>query len=71
MNGHSLIKRDSLEITTSVTLSVTLTLGVLIGEGHFFTATSAAILMRLLLSFKARFSAFTGRSNSRRFARLS
>lgn len=60
MNAHFFLKRDSLEITTSVTLLVTLTLGVLIGEGHYFTATSAAILITLLLSFKAGFSAFTG-----------
>jgi uncharacterized membrane protein (DUF4010 family) len=60
MNVHSLIKRDAPEITTSITLLVTLTLGVLIGQGHYFTATSAAILMTLLLSFKAGFSAFTG-----------
>jgi uncharacterized membrane protein (DUF4010 family) len=60
MNAHSIIKRKSLEITTSVTLLVTLTLGVLIGQGHYFTATSAAILITLLLSFKAGFSAFTG-----------
>jgi uncharacterized membrane protein (DUF4010 family) len=60
MNTHSFFKRDTLEITTSVTLSVTLTLGVLIGQGHYFTATSAAILITLLLSFKAGFSAFTG-----------
>jgi uncharacterized membrane protein (DUF4010 family) len=60
MNVHSFVKRDSLEITTSVTLLVTFTLGLLIGQGHFFTATAAAILMTLLLSFKAGFSAFTG-----------
>jgi uncharacterized membrane protein (DUF4010 family) len=60
MNLHSSVKRDSLEITTSVTLLVTFILGVLIGQGHYFTATSAAILMTLLLSFKAGFSAFTG-----------
>jgi uncharacterized membrane protein YhiD involved in acid resistance len=60
MNAQSIIKKKSLEITTSVTLLVTLTLGVLIGQGHYFTAISAAILMTLLLSFKAGFSAFTG-----------
>ena len=60
MNLQSFVKRDALEITTSVTLLVTFILGVLIGQGHYFTATSAAILMTLLLSFKAGFSAFTG-----------
>jgi uncharacterized membrane protein (DUF4010 family) len=60
MNVHSFFKRDSLEITTSVTLLVTFTLGLLIVQGHYFTATSSAILMTLLLSFKAGFSAFTG-----------
>ncbi|MGH8013492.1 MAG: MgtC/SapB family protein [Candidatus Binataceae bacterium] len=60
MNAHSLSKRDSLEITTSVTLLATYVLGVLIGQGHYFTAASAAILMTLLLSFKEGFSAFAG-----------
>jgi uncharacterized membrane protein (DUF4010 family) len=60
INLHGFFKRDSLEITTSVTLLVTFTLGLLIGQGHYFTATSSAILMTLLLSFKAGFSAFTG-----------
>ncbi|HJU10928.1 MAG TPA: DUF4010 domain-containing protein, partial [Candidatus Binataceae bacterium] len=60
INVHSITKRDSLEITTSVTLLATLVLGVLIGQGHWFTATSAAILITLLLSFKAGFSTFTG-----------
>jgi uncharacterized membrane protein (DUF4010 family) len=60
MNLHSAFRRDALEITTSATLLVTITLGVLIGQGHYFTAVSAAILMTLLLSFKAGFSAFTG-----------
>jgi uncharacterized membrane protein (DUF4010 family) len=60
MNVQSIFKRKVLEITTSVTLLVTLTLGVLIGQGHYFTATSAAILMTLLLSFKAGFAAFAG-----------
>lgn len=60
INVQSIFKKKSLEITTSVTLLVTLTLGVLIGQGHYFTATSAAILMTLLLSFKAGFSAFAG-----------
>src|SRR6202161_4411573 len=45
MNVQSIFKRKSLEITTSVTLMVTLTLGVLIGQDHYFTATSAALLL--------------------------
>jgi uncharacterized membrane protein (DUF4010 family) len=60
MNVHSLLKRDTLEMTTSVALLLTLALGALIGAGHYFTATAAAILMTLLLSFKAGFSAFAG-----------
>jgi uncharacterized membrane protein (DUF4010 family) len=60
MNIHSLLKRDALELTTSVALLVTLALGALIGVGHYFTATAAAFLMTLLLSFKAGFSAFAG-----------
>jgi uncharacterized membrane protein (DUF4010 family) len=60
MNIHSLLKRDALELTTSVALLVTLALGALIGVGHYFTAIAAAILMTLLLSFKAGFSAFAG-----------
>ena len=60
MNLQSFAKRETLEITTSVSLLVTLTLGVLVGQGHYFTATSGAIVITLLLSFKAGFSAFTG-----------
>jgi uncharacterized membrane protein (DUF4010 family) len=60
MNAQRISKGNSLEITTAVTLLATLMLGVLIGQGHYFTATSAAILMTLLLSFKAGFSAFAG-----------
>jgi uncharacterized membrane protein YhiD involved in acid resistance len=55
MNAQRIYKGNALEITTSVTLLATLTLGVLIRQGHYLTAASASILMTLLLSFKAGF----------------
>jgi uncharacterized membrane protein (DUF4010 family) len=56
MNAQRIYKVNSLEIATAVTLIATPMLGVLIGLGHYFTATSASILMTLLLSFEAVFS---------------
>src|ERR1700689_743903 len=66
INVQSIFKKKSLEITTSVTLLVTLTLGVLIGQGHYFTATSAAILITLLPLLKQGFQHSPARFNSRR-----
>lgn len=55
------IDRDApLEITTSVALLVTLMLGALIGQGHYFTAITAAIAMTMLLAWKEGLSRFAG-----------
>ena len=50
MNIGNLLSGRELELTTSVALIVTFTLGVLVGEGHVFTPTASAILMALLLA---------------------
>src|SRR5271154_4989614 len=55
------IDRDApLEITTSVALLVTLMLGALIGQGHYFTAIASAIVMTMLLAWKEGLSRFAG-----------
>jgi hypothetical protein len=47
------VDRDApLEIKTSVVLLVTLMLGALIGQGHYFTAITSAMVMTILLSWK-------------------
>jgi uncharacterized membrane protein (DUF4010 family) len=53
--------RDApLEITTSAALLVTLILGALIGQGHYFTAITSAIVMTMLLAWKEGLSRFAG-----------
>jgi len=49
-----------LELTTSAALLVTYALGVLVGLGHTFTPVAAAILMTLLLAWKAELRKFAG-----------
>jgi uncharacterized membrane protein (DUF4010 family) len=49
-----------LEATTSCALLVTYSLGVLIGQGHLFTPTAAAIVVTLLLSLKPQLTKFAG-----------
>jgi uncharacterized membrane protein (DUF4010 family) len=57
----NVIDRDApLEITTSVALLVTLMLGALIGQGHYFTAIASAIVMTMLLAWKEGLSRFAG-----------
>jgi uncharacterized membrane protein (DUF4010 family) len=60
MNVGNLLSGRELELTTSVALIVTFTLGVLVGEGHIFTPTASAILMTLLLALKPQFTRFAG-----------
>lgn len=45
VNFRSLKSDGSLEITTSAALLVTVTLGVLVGQGHLFTPVSSAIVI--------------------------
>jgi uncharacterized membrane protein (DUF4010 family) len=55
------VDRDApLEITTSAALLVTLMLGALIGQGHYFTAVTSAIVMTMLLAWKEGLSRFAG-----------
>jgi uncharacterized membrane protein (DUF4010 family) len=55
------IDRDApLEITTSAALLVTLMLGALIGQGHYFTAIASAIVMTMLLAWKEGLARFAG-----------
>ena len=58
LNVQSLLRDQSLELTTSAALIVTLVLGVLIGRGQFFTAVASAIAMTMLLAWKAELSRF-------------
>lgn len=58
VNGRALLLRQSLEITTSVSLIVDFVLGVLIGQGHLFTPVAGTVLLTLILSLKSEFSSF-------------
>ena len=60
MNVGNLLLHRELETTTSVALIVVFTLGVLVGEGHIFTPTAAAVLMTLLLALKPQLTRFAG-----------
>lgn len=60
MNGRSLLTNRSLEITTSMALLVTYSLGVLVGMGHTFTPVASAIVMTLLLAWKLELHRFAG-----------
>jgi uncharacterized membrane protein (DUF4010 family) len=60
MNVQSLIRDASLEMTTSASLLVTLILGGLIGQGHYFTVVTSAILMTMLLAWKMSLTRFAG-----------
>jgi hypothetical protein len=63
------IDRDApLEITTSVALLVTLMLGALIRQGHYFTAIASAIVMTMLLAWKEGLSRFASGCSPRKFA---
>jgi uncharacterized membrane protein (DUF4010 family) len=60
LNIHSLLKDRSLELTTSVCLVVVFFLGALVGNSHYFTAATSAIVMMLLLSWKPELERFAG-----------
>ncbi len=59
-NLHSFRVHQHLEITTSVALLVTLLLGILIAQQHYFTAVAAALLMTGLLAWKAELVRLAG-----------
>lgn len=58
VNIRSLVKNQGLEITTSVALMVVVVLGILVGEGHWFTAVASAILLTMLLAWKTELVRF-------------
>jgi uncharacterized membrane protein (DUF4010 family) len=58
LNVHSLLRDRSLEMTTSVCLVVVFFLGAMVGDGHYFTAATSAIVMLLLLSWKLELERF-------------
>jgi len=60
LNVHSLLKDRSLELTTSICLVVVFFLGALVGNSHYFTAATSAIVMLLLLSWKPELERFAG-----------
>ncbi|HEY9479832.1 MAG TPA: DUF4010 domain-containing protein [Gemmatimonadaceae bacterium] len=60
LNVQSLLRDNSLELTTSSALIAVLLLGALVGHGQYFTAITSAILMTMLLAWKAELSQFAG-----------
>lgn len=60
VNWRSLKADGSLEITTSAALLVTVTLGILVSQGHLFTPVAAAIVMTMLLAWKLELRRFAG-----------
>lgn len=60
LNVQSLLRDNSLELTTSSALIAVLLLGALVGHGHYFTAITSAILMTMLLAWKAELAQFAG-----------
>jgi uncharacterized membrane protein (DUF4010 family) len=61
VNLFSILKRQPLEITTSLALALTNVLGILVGMGAFFLAFTCAIVVTALLSWKTEFVAFTSK----------
>lgn len=60
LNVQSLLRDNSLELTTSSALVAVLLLGALVGHGHYFTAVTSAVLMTMLLAWKAELAQFAG-----------
>ncbi len=60
LNFQSLFRDGSLEATTSVALIAVYVLGVLVGQGHFFTAAASTILITMLLAWKSELARFAG-----------
>ncbi|MEO8098575.1 MAG: MgtC/SapB family protein [Acidobacteriota bacterium] len=60
VNAGNLYNNRPIEVTTAGAVLVVYALGVLVGEGHVFTPTAAAIVMTLLLAMKPDFLRFAG-----------
>jgi len=60
LNVHSLLRDKSLELTTSICFIVVFFLGVLVGQGHNFTAATSAVFVIMLLAWKQELERFAG-----------
>jgi len=60
MNLRAILSDRAPEITTSVSLIVVCFLGILTGRGHLFTPVASAIIVTMLLTWKAEFTRFAG-----------
>jgi len=60
LNCHSLLRDRSLELTTSICFIVVFFLGVLVGQGHAFTAATSAVFVIMLLAWKQELERFAG-----------
>lgn len=60
LNARSMMRNQSLEMTTSIALLVTLLLGMMVAKGYMFVAVAAAIVMTMLLAWKAELVRFAG-----------
>ncbi|MCS7251979.1 MAG: MgtC/SapB family protein [Thermoflexus sp.] len=59
LNIRSLLVDQSLEMTTSVALLVTLLLGMVVAQGYALVAAATAVLVTMLLAWKAELVRFT------------
>ncbi len=59
LNIRSMLADRSLEMTTSVALLVTLLLGIVVAQGYFLVAAATAVLVTMLLAWKAELVRFT------------
>jgi uncharacterized membrane protein (DUF4010 family) len=60
INLRAILANRAPEITTSVSLIVVCFLGILAGRGHMFTPVASAIILTMLLTWKAEFTRFAG-----------
>lgn len=58
INIRAITANRQIETTTSVSLVLTFILGVIVAQGHVFTPVAAAIVITLLLAWKAELSRF-------------
>ncbi len=60
LNVQSLRRENALELTTSSALIAIFLLGALVGHEHYFTAITSAVLLTMLLAWKAELQQFAG-----------
>ncbi|MBE3560350.1 MAG: MgtC/SapB family protein [Ktedonobacteraceae bacterium] len=61
VNAYSLLKDQTLQVTTSLTLAATYVLGVVVGMGNFFLALGSAIMIVALLTWKTELITFSSK----------